>query len=130
MNKKLEDVFVKEFPIMFKDMYGDRGQTCLSFGIECCDGWFDLIHNLCKEIQAELEKEGQVENFKVLQVKEKFGTLRFYCSGRTDTIQGLIFMAEEQSAVTCERCGKTGTLRKGGWLATLCDEHANPKSNS
>lgn len=59
-----------------------------------------------------------------VQVKEKFGTLRFYIDGGDETIFGLIRMAESLSAVTCERCGNKAKTRGGSWLLTLCDEHA------
>lgn len=58
------------------------------------------------------------------QVKEKFGTLRFYYYGGDDYISGIESMAESMSARTCEKCGKPGKVRQGGWIQTLCDEHA------
>jgi hypothetical protein len=58
------------------------------------------------------------------QVKEKFGTLRFYYSGGDETVDGIERMAESMSAVTCETCGAPGKTRSGGWIQTLCDEHA------
>jgi hypothetical protein len=58
------------------------------------------------------------------QVKEKFGALRFYYSGGDDFVDGVITFAENMSAVTCEMCGKPGKMRYGGWIQTLCDEHA------
>ena len=57
------------------------------------------------------------------QVKEKFGTLRFYYSGGDDYIRGLVSMAESMSGVTCEECGKPGTQTPGGWIKTVCVEH-------
>ena len=45
------------------------------------------------------------------QVKEKFGTLRFYYTGGDDRIDGMVRMAESMSAVTCETCGAPGKLR-------------------
>jgi hypothetical protein len=33
-------------------------------------------------------------------------------------------MAESMSGVTCEVCGNVGRQRGGGWIRTLCDEHA------
>jgi hypothetical protein len=57
------------------------------------------------------------------QVKEKFGTLRFYYSGGDDYIHGLVSMAESMSGVTCETCGKPGTSTGGGWIKTACKEH-------
>jgi hypothetical protein len=61
--------------------------------------------------------------FEVLQVKEKFGTLRFYTNFETKEISNYIEEAEKKSAHTCEVCGEEGKLRTGGWLMTLCDEH-------
>lgn len=58
------------------------------------------------------------------QVKEKFGTLRFYYSGGDEQIYGMVRMAESMSAVTCEECGNPGRSRRGGWIRTLCDKHA------
>ena len=61
------------------------------------------------------------------QVKEKFGTLRFYYSGGDDYIRGMVSMAESMSGCTCEECGKPGGRRGGGWIVTLCDEHAETR---
>lgn len=58
------------------------------------------------------------------QVKEKFGTLRFYYYGGDDYCRGVESMADAMSCVTCETCGKPGKIRRGGWIRTLCDEHA------
>jgi len=58
--------------------------------------------------------------FHVDQVKEKFGTLRFYCGG-DDRIGHYVSIAQRLSAVTCEECGKNGKLgRVGGWYSTRC----------
>lgn len=57
------------------------------------------------------------------QVKEKFGTLRFYYQGGDDYISGMVSLAESLTAVTCEECGSTGKQRGGGWVRTLCDTH-------
>jgi hypothetical protein len=62
------------------------------------------------------------------QVKEKFGTLRFYTSGGDDYTRGVEAMAEAMSGVTCETCGKPGTTGGGGWITTLCEEHRNKRN--
>lgn len=63
------------------------------------------------------------------QVKEKFATLRFYMTSATDEMYDLISKAEARSSKTCEVCGQPGVLRQGGWLQTLCDEHANGRES-
>ena len=55
-----------------------------------------------------------------VQVKEKFGGLRFYYSGGDEYIDGLVAMAEAMSCVTCERCGEVGKQNQKGWIETLC----------
>lgn len=59
------------------------------------------------------------------QVKEKFGTLRFYLTCGTDEMYDAIRVAEEESARTCEECGMPGEQRGGGWILTLCDRCHN-----
>jgi hypothetical protein len=63
--------------------------------------------------------------FSVSQVKEKFGTLRYYCPG-SDSIYRFVNLAESLSEVTCELCGKMGATTESihGWLSTVCDEHS------
>ncbi len=64
------------------------------------------------------------EDFKVLQVKEKFGGLRFYVSGYNDEVNEAIRECEAICAKTCEICGSTKDdvqSRTGGWILTLCN---------
>jgi len=61
--------------------------------------------------------------FSVQQVKEKFGTLRFY-SPVTDQIAKYINLAERLTENTCEICGKDGKLHTDGWNYVACEEHS------
>jgi len=68
-----------------------------------------------------------VEQVVATQIKEKFGTLRFYYIGGDDYIRGVEAMADSMSAVTCEECGCPGKSRsteKRRWIRVLCDKHA------
>ncbi len=62
--------------------------------------------------------------FAVEQVKEKYGTLRFYCGG-TDAIHTYVCLAERLSSVTCEDRGKRGKANDSGWIRTQCDTCRN-----
>jgi hypothetical protein len=108
---KLEQLQTK-YPKAFKNFYG----------WECMDGWADIIEPIIKEIHAFNEKHDAILMYPS-QVKEKFGTLRFYCNGTTDEVDELITKAEKQSAVTCETCGKIGELIASSWLYTACPKH-------
>lgn len=56
------------------------------------------------------------------QVKEKFGTLRFYMTSATDEMREHVRKAENKSAKVCEDCGAEGVMREGGWIRTLCND--------
>jgi len=59
-----------------------------------------------------------------VQVKEKFGGLRFYVQAATDKHYSYISFAESMSYRTCEQCGSPGKTYTDGWHTTLCDIHA------
>jgi len=60
-----------------------------------------------------------------VQVKEKFGGLRFYVQAATDKHYNYINFAESMSYRTCEECGAPGKRYSMGWHRTLCDIHAD-----
>jgi hypothetical protein len=95
-------------------------------GLHHDDGWFDILWRLCEDLEplvAEFEQETGSQ-FEVLQVKEKFGGLRFYVNcRRNDAIRQRILAAIEESFHTCEICGQPGKLREDSWIKTLCDLH-------
>lgn len=78
MNKKLELLLVKNYPIIFRNYGGDMAKTCMHWGMECGDGWFTLLNKACKDIQ-DVCTAYDIE-FIAEQIKEKFGGLRFYYS--------------------------------------------------
>ncbi len=101
--------------------------SLMAFGFECGDGWFDLIWELCEDIETALKNDTANEAaefpFQVVQVKEKYGGLRFYSNSGTDEIFALIDTAEEKSTEICEICGEPGEARGHGWIMTRCDKH-------
>ena len=91
------------------------------FPFECGDGWFDLVYKLSEDIESQLNRDPKVASqFYVLQVKEKFGGLRFYTGPSNKLIDQLVSEAEDRSFTVCEFCGDPGTPRGGSWVQTLC----------
>jgi hypothetical protein len=66
-----------------------------------------------------------VNQVHVQQIKEKFGTLRFYYSGGDEYIAGMVSLAESLSAAICEGCGSPGNKTRSGWIRVLCDACKN-----
>lgn len=55
-----------------------------------------------------------------VQVKQKFGGLRFYCVGGNTEIRAMIHFAESLSEKICEECGSPGSQNDSGYIRTLC----------
>lgn len=59
----------------------------------------------------------------IQQVKEKYGTLRFYYSGGDAKVIGMVALAEFISSVTCEVTGRPGMPHvRGYWYKTLNED--------
>jgi hypothetical protein len=174
MKQELDKLLCEKYPKMMVNRNKNMQETCMCWGFECGDGWFNILDQLMGNIQhhidwKEKQRAGAIkynematqakagnfdlfeEDMKALpndeykekrlgeivagdfrtvpdlipqvtldQVKEKFGTLRFYYSGGDDITDGMVRMAESMSGVTCEECGNVGERRGGGWVHTYC----------
>ncbi len=70
----------------------------------------------------EKEKANIVNQVEATQVKEKYGTLRFYLSDYgSEEIRNYIRFAESMSSVTCENCGAPGESYGRSWIQVKCE---------
>ena len=174
MKQELDKLLCEKYPKMMVNRNKNMQETCMCWGFECGDGWFNILNQLMGNIQHhidwkekqragaikynEMATQAKAGNFDLFeedmkdltndeykekrlgeivagdfrevpesipqvtldQVKEKFGTLRFYYSGGDDYISGMVSLAESMSGVTCEGCGNPGESRGGGWIHTYC----------
>ena len=131
MKQELDKLLCERYPKMMVNRNLPMQETCMCWGFECGDGWFNILDQLMGNIQHHIDwknkKEEVVAQVTLDQVKEKFGTLRFYYTGGDDVIDGMVRMAESMSGVTCEECGNLGKRIGGGWVTTLCEEHAKAR---
>ncbi len=122
MNKENTKKLYEKYPKIFAQKDLTIQQSCMPWGFECGDGWFDLIDKLCDALQFHTDRNNysQVE---ATQVKEKFGTLSFYTNGIDDYLRGYISFAELMSASICETCGTNQNVTQTkGWIKTICKE--------
>jgi hypothetical protein len=114
MTEKNTKRLVERFPQIFKE----------AFYFECDDGWFDIIFELCKDMQQEVNNSG-CEQVVAVQVKEKFAGLRFYASGGNEVTNAMIEKYSKLSMEVCELTGGKGYLcKKHGWFKTLSTQSA------
>tara|TARA_A100001515_G_scaffold91598_1_gene73033 strand:+ start:3597 stop:3986 length:390 start_codon:yes stop_codon:yes gene_type:complete len=101
MNKELQDRLFEKYPKIFRQKDLSPQETCMCWGIACGDGWYDIIDTLCHQIQNYVD-DNKIPQVEALQVKSKWGTLRFYVYGGDQYVQGLISMAEAMTSCTKE----------------------------
>jgi len=118
-----EKLLFDKYDFIFRGRYLPVTQNLMPFGFECGDGWFTLIDELCTTIERILIDDPELaRDFIVTQVKEKYGSLRFYTSPTPDVIFWLVEFAEAMSATICDSCGNPGKPNSGGWIRTLCEK--------
>ena len=174
MKQELDKLLCEKYPKMMVNRNKGMHETCMCWGFECGDGWYNILNQLMGNIQHhidwrekqrkwameynEMAAQAKAGNFDLFeeanksltneeyknerlaeivagdfrqvpdsipqvtldQVKEKFGTLRFYYTGGDDYISGLVSMAESMSGVTCEECSAPAETHGGGWVRTIC----------
>ena len=142
MDAELQDKLYQQYPDLFSNRTKSRMESCMCWGCEIGNGWYELLSSVCwrisqhekniedtKRILADQPEKikDELEYFPVKfdQVKEKFGGLRIYFTGGDDYVEGVISMAEEYSYKICEVCGNAGKPNEGGWIATLCESCRN-----
>ena len=117
MRKELDEQLCEKYPLIFRDRHADPSKTCMYWGFDCGDGWYNIVEALCANIQNHIQnrlnsiewtekwnrqiEEAEANDFEdwddwkardkrpvpepiqqvvAIQVKEKFGGLRFYFS--------------------------------------------------
>ncbi|MCW8829255.1 MAG: hypothetical protein OQK94_09380 [Gammaproteobacteria bacterium] len=125
MNKENTRKLCDDFPELYPGKENPYTGERFPFVFEHSDGWFDIVYQLSRDIM-EMAHQAQVEVPEATQVKEKFGTLRFYLGPVSTPIADAVFdranQAEEQSAHVCEGCSSASHVHAhNGWYTTLCD---------
>ena len=131
MKQELDKLLCEKYPKMMVNRNAPMTETCMCWGFDCGDGWFNILDQLMGNIQNHIDwnnknfEKGyaqykQVPQVTLDQVKEKFGTLRFYYTGGDDEISGMVRMAESMSGVTCEECSAPAKTHGPGWIRTIC----------
>ncbi|GDX80024.1 hypothetical protein LBMAG42_18350 [Deltaproteobacteria bacterium] len=117
MKPELEEALFAIQPAWFDREDGMR--SSMNFGFAVGDGWAPLVERL---LMAAKERGFTRENFEVIQVKQKFGGLRFYVRGGDEAFGNLVREAERESYTTCETCGgqPASLVRPRNWSRTLC----------
>lgn len=80
----------------------------------------ELKHAVAIDEQRNPPKEPWDE-YHILEVKEKYGTLRWLDNGRAEA-QKVVRKYEGLSGKTCINCGKLATRISQHWISPYCDD--------
>lgn len=118
---------IEKYPKIFQ-MY-EGNPSGINWGIP--KAWIPVVDDLCGAIQKYIDNSSVWDKEKLdwvhppqatcVQMKEKFGGLRFYIDGGDDHIEGMISMAEHICYNMCQYCGTKENLGvTGGWITVCC----------
>lgn len=135
MSPEKTKLLFDRYPLLYRGKNLPITQNLMAFGFEHGDGWFEIIDQLSKKIDiyARNHKLSDEEYPMVMQVKEKFGSLRYYMAGMPECIANDVYAvideAEDKSGKTCELCGNPGEVIPGGWITVRCKTCAGSKGD-
>jgi len=135
----------KRFPKILRELGGDPSKTCMSVshgGIAIGDGWIPILEKLFEFCQFNHDENGYPQ-LVADQIKEKFGSLRFYyhfedCDSKNadlgkqwnrteNMLEGACRFAELLTQTICEICGQPGELSGERWRVVRCESCLNKK---
>jgi len=152
MNKEYNKALVERYPFLLpRNLMDDQVVENYDYEYTELDnmpeGWRkNFGQQMCEEIrQALLEAQEQdpeggyeeslistnynsdriipyLEGFRIEEIKEKYGFLRFYCSPAPQKVFDIIDKYEKMSAKICIRCGKPAEYVSTGWISPWCSE--------
>jgi hypothetical protein len=98
------------------------------------EGWKRAFGiDMCEDIKRVLVKANYLYDYRIVQLKEKYGSMRLYSNGVPSSIyrelEDIIDKYEKLSYHTCICCGRPATKISLGWISPFCDECAEKLSD-
>jgi hypothetical protein len=96
----------------------EKHPSILKCSIDVGPGWYPIIDELCQE----MKDAGYEGLYWAVQIKEKFGGLRFYTNFGCTELYNMVTEAEHRAEKTCEETGRPGSIKNvDGWLKCTAD---------
>ena len=115
----------ERFDHLYRGRHLSLTQNLMSYGFDCGDGWYNLLYELSAQLETYCQEHPEVDTLVAMQVKQKFGELRFYVNPHIPVAQRMIDAVIEKSRQTCELTGQPGAKCSWqGYYRTLSLEKA------
>jgi hypothetical protein len=125
MNTQNTETLFNRFDFLYRGRYLLPTENRMSDGFDCDDGWYELIYDLSEQLEQYRQAHPEAAELMVMQVKQKFGELRFHVHPRLPEVQAIIDATSARSRQCCEVTGQPGQLHQcQGYYQTLCPEVA------
>ena len=87
------------------------------------EGWFKAFGlQICEEIRNALIEANYLDKYRIIDIKEKYGSLRWYDAGAPEKVYKIIRKYEKLSEEVCYNCGKPSVGYTPGWILFLCED--------
>ena len=126
-----EKLIVEKYPFLqIRDIDGtvDVESKYPMIPLEIPNGWYNLFFQLCDDIKPILEKEGVLNDYYFIQVKEKYNLLRCYPSKSIKEVDEILAEYENAARYICCECGASAVYEAQDYLASYCENHWKDKA--
>lgn len=123
--KEIYNICMKYPFLIPRDIEGNRDEEFEyeHLGLEIPVGWTKLFLQMCNDIKPLLEKEGLMDSFYFIQVKEKYNELVCYSNGvASQEVEQVLQKYKYLSSFVCTECGKPATYETTGYLSSFCED--------
>lgn len=127
MKKELDELLCLKYPKIFRDRNAPMTETCMCWGFDIGDGWFNIIDCLCASIQnyidfqakerkfqlerQEIKDKGYPAVVKMLQGTKVMALHPDYENAKKIMIDDIVIPEEVNQVVAVQVKEKLGTLR-------------------
>lgn len=114
-----------EYPFLIpRDIEGNRDEEFEYdyWTVEIPRGWYKLFFQMCTDLKLILEKEGTLDDFYFLQVKEKYNRLMCFPCEASIEVQDVIDKYSVMARYVCTWCGRPATCETQGYITSFCDD--------
>jgi hypothetical protein len=124
LNKKM----VEEFPFLLpKNRFSGEVSEDYDYTYTELDaleyGWKKAFgYDLLCELRDALVKANYLQDYFIAQIKEKYGTLRWYDFGAPEEAYKILRKYENLSAQYCYICGNPVAYETSGWINYVCED--------
>jgi hypothetical protein len=127
--KQWRKIITKKYPYLLPRRMSD-GEVSPDYDYEFLvgeydlpKGWFELFLQCCEDLYEPLKRAEYLEHFRFLDVKEKYGSMRFSTCRINDEVFDILNKYEFLSQQVCCICGKPATAITYGYICPYCTEH-------